>query len=102
MLKLNTSANVLSADGEIDVATAGEFEKNILQLVNQDFPVIILDLSKVSYLDSITVEILMYLKKNVLKSNQDIILRNPQEMTRKIFDLTGINKIFTIEETSNG
>lgn len=98
MLEIVNVGNNSKIRGEVDLATAEEFENAIMELVNTKEPRLELDLSGLDYIDSTGVGILMNVKKNLLEEGQDLVIINPTPNTLKLFKLTGIDRVFTIEE----
>lgn len=96
-MEIKNQDNISKIIGEVDIATAKDFENGILELVNAGLPVIKLDLTDMDYIDSTGIGILMNIKKNILKDDQEIILINPKRSIKKLFELTGANQVFKIE-----
>ncbi len=97
MIDIQRQPDGLKITGEVDIATSDEFENAINELVKAELPLIRLDLEDMEYIDSTGLGILMNIKKNRLGENQDIILVNPKRSIAKLMQLTGVDRIFKIE-----
>lgn len=88
----------LKITGEVDVATAAPFREALEEVVASGNNEIFLDISDMDYIDSTGIGILIDMKKNVMKPEQQFVLINPKRSIRKLFQLTGVDQIFTITE----
>ena len=52
MVEITNHDHVSKIKGEVDIATAKEFEDAILNQIEKDYPVIVLDLTEMDYIDS--------------------------------------------------
>ena len=93
--ELNNKQLVLSLEGELNSATAPEFEeviKNELDNVNS----LIIDLAKLSYLSSAGLRILLVAQKIMMKKG-GMVVRHPNNEVMEIFNLTGFSNVLDIE-----
>lgn len=97
MVEIKNTDNISKIIGEVDIATAKQFEKAITDLLEVE-DLVVLDMTDMDYIDSTGMGILMNLKKNVLGENQDIVLYRPKRSIQKLFQLTGIDQVFKIEK----
>jgi anti-sigma B factor antagonist len=93
-----TGTWVLHAGGEIDVATAPQLRRELHQLVDRGASTIVVDLADVSFVDSSGLGVLVGMLKRVREDGRggELILEHLQESVRKVFDITGLDQIFTI------
>lgn len=88
--------SVVTLRGEIDVYTAPRLRQAIIDLVDAGATHIVVDMEKVDFLDSTGLGVLVGgLKRVRLKEGSLSIVAN-QDKILKIFDITGLNKIFSI------
>jgi anti-sigma B factor antagonist len=88
--------SVVTLRGEIDVYTAPRLRQAIIDLVDAGATDIVVDMEKVDFLDSTGLGVLVGgLKRVRLKEGSLAIVAN-QDKILKIFDITGLNKIFSI------
>lgn len=89
--------NEVILNGEVDIATSGQFEEAIMELVEANVPKIRLNMSDMEYIDSTGIGILMAIRKNSIGDDQEIILVKPKRSIVKLMQLTGVDQIFNIE-----
>jgi len=87
---------VLEVGGEIDVYTAGALREKIVSLVDEGARVIIVDLSRVEFLDSTGLGVLVGGLKRLRGVGGEFLLVCDQEKLLKIFRITGLDRVFTL------
>ncbi|HZJ56898.1 MAG TPA: STAS domain-containing protein [Clostridia bacterium] len=87
----------ISLDGEIDIYNAPEFKEKLHQLIQQNPGDFILDCDSLNYIDSTGLGVLISALRRVKEYNGEIKIRNLKPYIYKIFVITGLDKIFTIE-----
>jgi anti-sigma B factor antagonist len=94
-------AYVVELSGEIDVYTSPKVKDAISELIDQGHYNLIINLEKVRYIDSTGLGVLIGGLKRVREhgGSVSLVCTNPQ--IKKIFDITGLVKIFGIFETEN-
>ncbi len=85
--------------GEVDVYTSIDLKKELNKLVEADKKKLIIDLTKVNYMDSSGLGVLVALLKEVKKNGGELKLVNLPVSVKKIFDLTRLTKFFDIYES---
>ena len=93
MLEVQTSAqgkyNVLDLIGELDIATVEKFKKSVEEAkVGADG--IILNMEKLSFVDSTGVGGLLNIVKNLKNSNLEVKILNVSTEVYEVFDLLGL------------
>lgn len=61
----------------------------------------LLDLSKVDFLDSAALGMLMIAEDETARAHCKLILRNPSAQIARLFELSAMDTLFTIERTSD-
>ncbi len=91
-------AYVVELGGEIDVYTSPKVKDAITALIDQGHYNLVINLEKVRYIDSTGLGVLIGGLKRVREhgGSVNLVCTNPQ--IRKIFDITGLVKIFGIFE----
>lgn len=84
--------------GEIDIYTSPMFKNEVLDIINAESKDIIVNAEKLEYLDSTGLGVFMSILKALKEKNLNIKLVNVKSNIYKLFDITGLNKIFNIEE----
>jgi anti-sigma B factor antagonist len=87
---------VLSAAGELDVNTAPELREQLARLVNDGARQIVVDLADVSFVDSTALSVLVSALKRLRQSDGDLALASPTPSVRRVFEITGLTRLFTI------
>ena len=87
------SSRVVSFNGELDIWKESEVEAR-LSVLDADGPIII-DLADVRYLDSAFLSALVRLRRRLPQSTITLIVEHPS--VRRIFELTEMHRLFTIE-----
>ena len=93
---LRDGATVLFLRGEIDVYTAPRLRQSIVDLVEAGTPHIVVDMSRVDFLDSTGLGVLVEGLKRIRSREGTLSIIATQEKILKIFDITGLNKAFPI------
>lgn len=87
---------VLKAEGRIDTYTAAEFEKELLECIDQsDF--VRVDFAKVEYISSAGLRALLKGKKQVDKDNKEMVICNINEVVEDVLVCTGFMNFLVIE-----
>jgi len=94
--KLDEKSHLIRIQGEIDVYTSPRVKEIISELIEQGHYQLIIDLEEVRYIDSTGLGVLIGALKRVREHEGSInlICTNPQ--IKKIFNITGLVKIFGI------
>ncbi len=90
---------VLSVQGEVDVYTAPQFREQLIQLVDQGQRSILVDLEGVEFLDSTGLGVLVGGLKRLRSHDGDLLLVCTQSRILKVFEITGLTKVFDIYDS---
>lgn len=90
---------VLAVQGEVDVYTAPRLREKLVELVSQGKHEIIVDLDGVDFLDSTGLGVLVGGLKRLRSHDGDLGLVCTQQRILKVFEITGLTKVFTISES---
>jgi len=94
--EINAETMGISVEGEIDVYTSPKVKEALNDLINKKHYNLIVNLESVSYIDSTGLGVLIGALKKVKENNGDIKLVCTNMQLKKIFDITGLVKIFGI------
>jgi anti-sigma B factor antagonist len=86
-------------NGEIDVYTSPKVKDTIGQLIDQGHYLLVVDLEHVRYIDSTGLGVLIGALKRVREFGGSVALVCTNPQIKKIFDITGLVKIFGIYES---
>ncbi|HUR22718.1 MAG TPA: STAS domain-containing protein [Acidimicrobiales bacterium] len=90
---------VLSVRGEVDVYTAPRFRERLIELVSEGKHKIIVDLEGVDFLDSTGLGVLVGGLKRLRSHDGDLLLVCTQSRILKVFEITGLTKVFSIHDS---
>jgi anti-sigma B factor antagonist len=97
--KLSDDQYVISLAGEVDLYTAPEFKQQLLDVIDQGAKEVIVDLTNTTFIDSTTLGVLVGgVKRLRTNEGQLALVCNDRNIT-KIFEITGLDRVFTIHET---
>ena len=87
---------VLEVRGEIDVASAPDFQGSLSELIGRGAEVVVVDLSEVSFVDSTGLGVLVGAETQVRQAGKSLRLVVTQPQIMKLLELTGLDEVFTI------
>ena len=82
--------------GYIDTATSEQVGQEMEPLLKQAKRAIEIDCSKLEYISSSGLRLLLSLRKQVAADGGSLVIRNINDEIRKVFTLTGFFKLFDI------
>ena len=80
--------------GELDVSTADQFKEYLYKLIDKEIRSIRFDLSNLDYIDSTGLGVMIGVLKRIKVQNKEIYIESPKDNVKKIFSITGLDKIF--------
>ncbi len=84
-------------EGELDTAAAAEAEKVLQPLYQSNGKDVVIECSKLEYIASSGLRILLSILKGAKASGSKVTLRNVNEDIKNVFKLTGFISIFNFE-----
>jgi anti-sigma B factor antagonist len=97
--KLSDEQYVISLAGEVDLYTAPEFKQQLLEVIDQGAKEVIVDLTSTTFIDSTTLGVLVGGVKRLRTNEGQLSLVCSDRNITKIFEITGLDRVFTIYET---
>jgi anti-sigma B factor antagonist len=97
--KLSDEQFVISLAGEVDLYTAPEFKQQLLDVIDQGAKDVIVDLTSTTFIDSTTLGVLVGGVKRLRTNDGQLALVCSDRNITKIFEITGLDRVFTIYET---
>ena len=88
---------LVTLDGELDTAAAAEVEKTLQPLYNSDGLDVIIDCTKLEYIASSGLRILISILKSAKAGGSKVVLKNLNEDIQSVFKLTGFINLFDFE-----
>jgi len=94
----NTKARhtVVTVTGEIDLSTAPQLREQLLELANGGTSQVIVDLEAVEFIDSTGLGVLVASLNRMRQNDGDLALICSQPSILRVFEITGLTKVFTI------
>jgi anti-sigma B factor antagonist len=99
--QLSEGAYAISLSGEVDLYTAPEFKQQLLELVGQGAKDVIVDFTNTTFIDSTTLGVLVGGVKRLRPNGGQLSLVCNDRNITKIFEITGLDKVFPIYATRN-
>ena len=97
--KVDESTYVIALAGEVDLYTAPEFKQQLLDVIGQDGKEVVVDFSDTTFIDSTTLGVLVGGVKRLRAQDGRLSLVCSDRNIRKIFEITGLDRVFTIYPT---
>jgi anti-sigma B factor antagonist len=97
--ELGGDAYVISLAGEVDLYTAPEFKQQLLDVISQGGKNVIVDFSNTTFIDSTTLGVLVGGVKRLRTNDGQLSLVCSDRNITKIFEITGLDKVFPIYES---
>jgi len=92
----NGTFKVMIDEDRIDIQNAEELQENLLNLIYNGHRSLLLDLHRVSFIDSSGLGALVFCLREVRKSEGTIRMSGLSEHVAAMFSITRLNKIFEI------
>lgn len=104
MFELTTGSNepgkkIIILSGEIDIYSAPDFKDSLFNAIGEGKEDVVLDCTNLSYIDSMGLGILVAVLKRLKQNDFNLYIRNSKPNIRKLFKITGLEKVFIMEET---
>ena len=97
--QLGDDAYVISLAGEVDLYTAPEFKQQLLEVIGQGGKQVVVDFSDTTFIDSTTLGVLVGGVKRLRTNDGQLSLVCSDRNIMKIFEITGLDRVFTIHGT---
>ena len=97
--RLNDELTVIRLVGEIDLYAAPELKDHVNRSIERGRTRLVIDLSAATFIDSTTLGILVGGMKRLRPRGGTLAVVCPNATMAKIFDITGLNRMFSVHET---
>jgi len=94
--RVDEETQALDLEGEVDVYTAPLLRQEIMDQVDSGVKHLLVNLAQVEYLDSTGLGILIGGVKRLKEQDGSLKLVGPSARITRIFEITGLNKIFDV------
>ena len=83
--------------GELDGATAPFLVRTLVEVNETIEGDLVLDIKKLSFIDSTGLSVFVSQHKNLSAKGRKLVIYAPTAMTRRLFQITGLEEVLTIE-----
>ena len=90
---------IVLPDEEIEVYNISEIKEVLFDIIEKGNRKLIMDMSKVEYIDSSGLGVLVSVLKKVKVSEGKLVLISPKSSVKQILSLTNLDKVFNIQDT---
>ena len=97
--ELENDGYVIALSGEVDLYTAPEFKQQLLEVIGKGGKEVVVDLTETTFIDSTTLGVLVGGVKRLRPNGGQLSLVCSDRNITKIFEITGLNKVFPIYES---
>jgi anti-anti-sigma factor len=99
--ELDGSIRLIKLSGALDINGVGDVEMEFVRLCTGDNVCVLVDLSKVNYISSIGIPLLINSAKSLARQGGKMALVNPQKSVENVLELTGIPLVIPIYQNMN-
>lgn len=92
-------STIVSARGEVDVATAPALREGLDEAVAADAGAVVVDLTGVTFIDSTGLGVLIGARKRCLDADLELRVVVTEPRILKVFEITGLTELFAIHES---
>ena len=95
--QINGSEATVRLEGRLDTTTAPELE-NELKSFMESITSLVFDFEKLEYISSAGLRVLMTAHKAMMTCGGKMSVRNPNDIVKGVFEITGMDGVFNIVE----
>jgi anti-anti-sigma factor len=88
--------SIIRINGRVDTTNYNEFEKTIMEIIDNGENNIIIDCSDLNYISSSGLRVFLMAQKKLMATKGKLHLCNMQAAIKEIFDISGFSTIFKI------
>lgn len=93
---LSGEAAIVEIEGHLNGKTSPDFEEYINQLLEKEMIYILIDASKLEFVSSEGIGVMLYIQKKITERNGFFILYNLTSEVSSLYDILGFSKVFNI------
>ena len=97
--EIDSETHLIELGGEVDLYTAPEFKERMVELIEAGKKNIVVDLSEATFIDSTTLGVLVGGVKRLRPSGGGLALVCTDQNISKIFEITGLDRVFSIQDS---
>jgi anti-sigma B factor antagonist len=96
--RVENEVYLVTLSGEVDLYTAPELKKELLEAIDDGARTVVLDMTKTTFIDSTTLGVLVGGVKRLRELGGELSLVCRDHNIIKIFEITGLDRVFSIHE----
>jgi anti-anti-sigma factor len=96
-ITVDRNAGRIAVSGEFTFTDQAPFKDVITELFQAKGAAVSIDLSKLEFIDSAGLGMLLLARDEAKKSERELILMHPAGQVKRMFGVTKFNKLFTVE-----
>jgi anti-sigma B factor antagonist len=96
-LTKDSEGGVLTLEGELDLETAPEFDRQLDRIHTTEVTRVLIDLSGVTFMDSTGLSSIVRASRFAESNGHSLVLRRGPRQVQRLFELTGIESRLTFE-----
>lgn len=89
---------VVSVSGEVDLHTAPEMERELVEVLQLGGNSVVVDLAEVGFIDSTVLSLLLRYKPRFRSRGGDLVLVSDDRRILRTLEITGLDRVFRIEQ----
>ena len=98
---LDSSTRLIKLSGALDINGVRDVEVEFVRLCAAEYVCVLVDLSKVNYISSIGIPLLVNSAKSLARQGGKMALLHPQKAVENVLELTGIPLMIPVFENVN-
>ena len=98
---LEDNVRLIKLSGALDIHGVGDVEVDFVRLCTGDNVCVLVDLSRVNYISSIGIPLLVNSAKSLARQGGKMALLNPKKPVENVLELTGIPMVIPIYQDVN-
>jgi len=95
--QLDNNSSLVSMSGEFTFTDHGQFKSMVTRLFETTGAPVVIDLSKLEFIDSAGLGMLLLARDEAKKTNRALILRGPSGQVKRMFGVTKFDTLFDVE-----
>jgi anti-sigma B factor antagonist len=96
--KTDAGTAVIALTGEVDLYTAPELKQELVRVIDAGARGIVVDMTNTTFIDSTTLGVLISGVKRLRPTGGSVELVVTDRNIRKIFEITGLDRVFSLHE----
>ena len=96
--QLDSKSSVVSMSGEFTFTDHAQFKSLVTRLFEADGSAVVIDLSRLEFIDSAGLGMLLLARDEAKKTNCALVLRGPSGQVKRMFGVTKFDALFDVQE----